>query len=200
MSRVVVILVAGCFSALSAPTISAQTPARDKPEPAGTAVIRGRIVDAASGDPVRKARVRASNPTVLPNGRAATTDATGRYELKTLPAGQYTVSAGKPNYVAISYGETRPFDSGKLIDVAEGQTVDRIDLKLSRAGVITGRITDEFGEPMAGVQVSAVRFQFMNGSRRDRRTTSASSGCSGSRPASTTCPRRCLGSNSPNSR
>src|SRR5947209_9736543 len=165
MSREFLKVAAASLLLLGVAVSSAQTPARDKPDPTGTAIIRGRIVNAVTGEPVRKARVRA-NSSVLSNGRTATTDVNGRYELKTLPAGQFTVSATKPTYVSASYGQTRPLDAGKLIDVADGQIVEHIDVKLSHGGVIAGRISDEFGEPMAGVQVSAARFQFINGSRR----------------------------------
>src|SRR5262249_20862245 len=38
--------------------------------------------------------------------------------------------------------------------------------KLSRSGVITGRVLDEFGDPAADVAVRALRNQFTNGERR----------------------------------
>jgi hypothetical protein len=68
--------------------------------------------------------------------------------------------------VTASYGQTRPLEAGTLIDVADGQAIEHIDVKLSRTGVVAGRIADEFGEPMAGVQVAIVRFQVINGGRR----------------------------------
>jgi hypothetical protein len=37
---------------------------------------------------------------------------------------------------------------------------------LQRTGAITGRVVDEFGEPVTDVQVMAMRSQFMNGERR----------------------------------
>ena len=174
MSREFFKVAAASLSLLSVAVTSAQTPARDKPDPTGTAIIRGRIVDAVSGEPVRKARVHASS-SVLASERTATTDVDGRYELKELPAGQFMVAASKPTYVAVSYGQTRPLDAGKLIDVADRQIVEHIDLKLSHAGVIVGRISDEFGEPMAGVQVAAVRLQIAGDSRRTITMASRSS-------------------------
>jgi Carboxypeptidase regulatory-like domain len=165
MSRAFISVVAAILFFPCIPAVLAQTPARDKPDPTGTGIIRGLIVDAVSGEPVRKARVRATS-SVLSNGRTATTDVNGRYELKTLPAGQFTVAATKGTYVSASYGQTRPLDAGKLIDVADGQIVEHIDLKLSQGGIIAGRISDEFGESMAGVQGATVRFQSAGGSRR----------------------------------
>jgi len=37
---------------------------------------------------------------------------------------------------------------------------------LSRAGVITGKIVDEFGDPVTDAQVVPMRYQFVQGSRR----------------------------------
>ena len=45
--------------------------------------------------------------------------------------------------------------------------VDRaVDFKLMRAGVITGRVVDEAGDPVTDVQVMPVRSQSSNGERR----------------------------------
>jgi hypothetical protein len=140
-------------------------PPRDNIVQTGTGAIKGRVVDAASGQPARKVRVHAASA-ALRDGRTAYTDAGGWFELKTLPAGHYTVTAFKPSYVSAAYGQPRPLELGKAIEVLEGQTVDRIDIGLVRAGVISGKITDEFGEPLADTQVMAMRYQFVQGTRR----------------------------------
>ena len=50
--------------------------------------------------------------------------------------------------------------------IADGQVLDRIDIRLTRAGVITGRIVDEFGEPVTDVAVVPMRYQFGQGGGR----------------------------------
>ena len=174
MSRAVVCLVAVVL--LARPVFAQQRPTQLAPDPSrptrdttaratGTAVIKGRVVEAANGQPVRRARVHAGS-TALRDGRTAYTDAVGRYELKALPSGHYTVTAFKPAYVTAAYGQPRPLDLGTSIDVPDAKTVDHIDFGLVRAGVIAGRITDEFGEPLADTQVMAMRYQFVQGTRR----------------------------------
>jgi hypothetical protein len=101
-----------------------------------------------------------------PNAKSAVTDGNGRYELTNLPAGKFTLQASKPNYVALSYGQTRPRGVGQTIELAEGQTLNNINFTLQRGGAITGRIIDEFGDPVTDVQVMAMRSQFINGERR----------------------------------
>ena len=141
-----------------------QAPLRD-PSRTGTAVIRGHVFDAASGQPLRKAQVRAFSPERREN-RAATTDANGAYELKELVAGRYQLNASKGSFVQLQYGQTRPFEPGKPLELANGQTVERVDFKLPRGGIITGRILDEFGEPTSDVQVMAMRYQYIQGRRQ----------------------------------
>ena len=52
------------------------------------------------------------------------------------------------------------------IDITDGQVLDKIDFSLPRGSAITGRITDEFGDPLTDVQVQALRYQFVNGERQ----------------------------------
>src|SRR5204863_4311386 len=84
-----------------------------------------------------------------------------------LPAGRYSVSVSRNGYVALQFGQQRPFESGKPLELANGQTADKIDFALPRGGVIAGRITDEVGEPLAGTGVRAMRYQYQpEGQRR----------------------------------
>jgi len=143
-------------------------PQRDRPPDApGTGIIRGRVFDAGTGQPMRQVRVRTAGPGI-PGGRTALTDVQGRYELTRLPPFHYTISAAKPLYVNAIYGQARigvP-GPGLQVDVGDGQVVDHVDIRMSRGGVISGRITDEAGEPMNDVQVAVVRMQAVNGLRR----------------------------------
>jgi hypothetical protein len=141
-------------------------PMRDTaPAPTGTAKITGRIVSAESGNPIRRAQVRVSAPDVR-TSRVVTTDNQGRYEVTGLPAARYRLMISKAGYVTLEYGQARPFEAGKPLDVATGQVLDKIDFSLPRGSVITGRVTDEFGDPIADAQVQAMRYQFTSGQRQ----------------------------------
>jgi len=146
---------------------AAQTlpPPRDTSVQTGTAIIRGHVLDAATGQPLRKAQVRAFSPEIRGN-RLATTDANGAYEIKDLAAGRYTLSANKGSYVNLSFGQTRPSEPGKPIEVRNAQLVDNVDFRLPRGAVITGRVLDEFGDPVEEVQVMAMRYQYVQGRRQ----------------------------------
>lgn len=90
----------------------------------------------------------------------------GFYEVRDLPAGRYTVTASKGAYATLSYGQTRAAEGGRPIEIKDNQTIDRIDLRLPRGGIITGAVLDEFGEPMPDAQVSALRQLYVSGRRR----------------------------------
>ena len=159
----------GCATAVMFLALAAhaqpQAPARDAPPPTGTSAIRGRVLAAAGDRPLAKAEVRATSGALRVN-KAALTDANGRYEITELPAGRYTVSVSKPNYVRASYGQRRPLGPGTPIDVAAGQIVAQINVTLQRTAAIAGRIVDELGDAATGVQVAALRQMFVNGERR----------------------------------
>jgi hypothetical protein len=144
-----------------------QMPPRDSAQTTkpGTATLRGHVVAADSGQALRRAQVRIISGEMREN-RLATTDADGRYEFKLLPAGRYNVSASKGSYVALQYGQQRPFEPGKPLEILDGQTVEKVDFALPRGGVITGRILDEFGDPLSDAQVMVQRYQNMGGNRR----------------------------------
>ena len=95
--------------------------------------------------------------------RVTETDRNGRYEFSRLPAGRYSVRPNKDGYVVVS---ADPFSVGVGVELSEGQIADQTDFSLPRGSVITGRITDEFGEPMAGVMVQAQRYQFRPSGQR----------------------------------
>ncbi len=140
-------------------------PARDaQPEKTGTAVIKGHVVAADTGRPLRRAQVRLFS-SELRGGRLATTDAEGRYEFKELPAGRYSLSISKGGYVGLEFGQRRPFESGKPIELLDAQVLDKADFALPRGSAITGRVLDEFGEPVADAMVQALRYQYVGGQR-----------------------------------
>jgi len=143
-------------------------------QPPGTATLRGHVFAADTGQPLRKAQVRIMQQIDVTPGpalvarenRLATSDAQGAYEFKELHAGRYTIMANKGSYVSMQYGQTRLTEPGKPIQILDNQTIERVDFSLPRGGVITGRILDEFGEPLSEVMVAPERFQYVQGQRR----------------------------------
>lgn len=130
----------------------------------GTARLRGRVTTAETGGPVRRVQVRIMGPDI--GAKTAMTDADGRFEFRDLPAGRFNLSAAKSGFVTVQYGQTRPFESGKAIDLTEAQVMDKADIAMPRGSVISGRLVDEFGDPIAEAMVSAMRSVWADGRRR----------------------------------
>jgi protocatechuate 3,4-dioxygenase beta subunit len=130
----------------------------------GTGRIRGRVISTETGGPVRRAQVRINGPEIA--AKTALTDAEGRYEFRDLPAGRFNLSGTKSGFVTVQYGQTRPFESGKAIELADAQVLDKADIQMPRGSVVSGRVLDEFGDPVADANVSALRSTWTSGKRR----------------------------------
>ena len=133
--------------------------------PAGTAVIRGRILTADTGTPVRRAQVRAAMANNR-DTRLVTTDEQGNFEFRDLAGGRWNVIASKAGFVTMRFGQRRSFEAGRPIEVADAQVMERVNFSLPRGAAITGRLLDEFGDPMARARVQALRYQLVQGTRR----------------------------------
>ncbi|MEZ5285820.1 MAG: carboxypeptidase-like regulatory domain-containing protein [Vicinamibacterales bacterium] len=133
--------------------------------PAGTGVLAGQVVAADTGTPIRRAQVRVSGRTIR-QSRLAVTDAEGRFEVRDLAAGRYTLTASKGGFVTLQYGQRRPGESGTPLELSEGQTIGKLVVGLPRGSVIGGRVTDEYGEPVANASVTALHYAYTGGARR----------------------------------
>ena len=147
------------------PPATGQAAQRDKPvAKTGTSSIKGRITAADTGVVIKRAKVSLDNGNPL-ESRGTTTDLDGRYEFTELAAGSYRVSASKGIYVPFEYGQRRPFERGKPVELSEGQAAEKIDIMLPRGGVIAGVLLDDVGDPASGVRVTVMRQQFRDGKR-----------------------------------
>ena len=140
--------------------VQGQTPA-----PTGTGSIVGSVTVADSGQAARKVRVTLSG-SELRGGRSVTTDDQGQFSFVNLPAGRFMLSASKPGYVSVSYGQRRlgPGQSGTAIQLSDNQKFEA-KLQIPRGGVITGTVVDERGEAIPGTSVRVLRYAMQSGQR-----------------------------------
>lgn len=149
----------------SLPQTPTAQPRDATPVATGTATILGRVTNLETGGPLRRAVIRITSPR-LPSDRRVSTNADGRYEIRDLPAGEYSLKAERGGYLTLAYGQRRPGELGKPLQLGEGQTLKAIDFALPRLGVISGRIVDDTGEPIAKVVVYAMQFGRHQGVRK----------------------------------
>ena len=133
--------------------------------PAGTSIITGTVVSAATGVAARRARVSVAGEAIR-GGRSATTDDQGRYAFTGLPAGRYTLTASKSGYLVVTYGQRVPGSgrSGTPIQLGDGQKLT-VQLQLPKGGVLSGIVIDEEGEPAPITNVLVLRESLTNGTR-----------------------------------
>lgn len=138
---------------------------RDRPSTVndvGTGSISGRVVTGSPPAPLSDAELRVFRR----GGRGAEsafTDADGRYTVRDLPAGRYTVTASRGGYLQLQYGQLRSFEPGTPLQLTSGDTLTGVDFELPRGAVITGTVFDQRGQPAVGVRVAAQRYQFASG-------------------------------------
>jgi hypothetical protein len=164
-------LVVPCFAAV---LIAAQAPvqrprdpgAAQTQPPAGKGLIAGTLVALDSGRPVRQGRVTVSGGDTRVT-RFTITDESGRFSFDDLPAGAFNLSASKPGFLDVTYGQKRPGSGrpGTAITLAAGQRLERVSLPITRGGVITGIVYDEVGDVVYGTSVQAMRYVMRNGVR-----------------------------------
>lgn len=147
--------VAALFLLTQNPALQTPKLAEKQPPPC---TVTGRVVTAADGTPLKSSRV-----VLIPEHRtrgseayAVQSDSSGRFILKDVPAGRYQFLATHNGYVDHYYQSNSP-DEGAILALQAGQEVKDILFRMTLAAVITGRVSDEDSEPMASVQVVALR-------------------------------------------
>ena len=120
--------------------------------------VAGRVVTAAEGTPLKSVQVMltAENPGRERRTYGATSDASGVFVLKNVPPGRYRLFAERTGYVSQQY-HSADTQSGAVLGLQPRQQVSDILFRLVLAAVVTGRVTDDDEEPMAGIRVMALR-------------------------------------------
>jgi protocatechuate 3,4-dioxygenase beta subunit len=126
-------------------------------QPAGRGVISGTVVEAASGDPVRKAIVTVTWHGTPRSWAVTRTDGSGRFIAEGLPPGNYDLRATKTGLGTAIYGASSVRELGDLITLADGETHGDVKLRFLRSGSISGRVLDPDGDPVSGVDVHLLR-------------------------------------------
>ncbi len=126
-------------------------------QPAGSGAISGTVVEAASGDPVRKAIVTVTWHGTPRSWATTRTDGSGKFSFEGLPAGKYDLTANKFGLGTATYGTTSVRQLGDQITLADGEIHADIKLWFLRSASISGRVVDSEGEPVSGANLTLLR-------------------------------------------
>jgi len=114
--------------------------------------VSGTVVEEGTRRPVAGARVSAYASTAFGGfarrraERTARTDQRGRFRIAGLAPARYSVEAAREGYL-----------SSSIAGVNAAGTSPAANLALRRAATISGRVTDEKGQPVAGARVRIMR-------------------------------------------
>jgi hypothetical protein len=155
---------------LAAGVVVAQQAPAPPPTPA-TGLIVGQVVDAESGRPIGETVVPLMptvtgpvNPmTAIATAQKLITDENGRFVYYQLAKGRYSITTAKPGYVSGVYGKIVPRGPGSQLDLADGERMTDVRILMWKHAAITGRVVDEAGEPMVGVEIRVRRATLVSG-------------------------------------
>ncbi len=139
-------------------------PASAPAAPVAPPRVEGRVVNALTGDPVRKATVVLRANDERGASYADETDSSGHFSMSDVEPGEYAVFAEHSNFFMRASGATGAPPPN--IRVEKGQPVPAFTIQLTPPGAITGRVLDSDGDPVRGASVNALRYMYSNGHRR----------------------------------
>ncbi|MEO5922900.1 MAG: carboxypeptidase regulatory-like domain-containing protein [Bryobacteraceae bacterium] len=160
---------------LFASLASAQAPEQTAPptEAPKKARIEGSVVS-LTGEAIPRTQVRLNGSISVQNGQVtqgaaftATSGDDGKFAIENIDAGRnYQLSVQRPGFVPARYGARSANSAGAPISLEAGQVLKGISISMTPQGVISGRVTDQSGDPVQGAMVAVMRKTYQRGSRQ----------------------------------
>ena len=145
------------------------------PQLKGTGVVSGRVVDPASGQPVRGAVVSfglmADHSAVVPMdnpvavamfpgfgnyGKSAETGADGSFEFIGVPAGRFEIRASRLGAPTYNTPYNYPEEGRRFFELRDGEQRRGMEIRTADWPTLSGRVVDQRGSPLANIPIVAV--------------------------------------------
>lgn len=123
--------------------------------------IAGIIVSKTDGHPLVGARVALASTEARQKAESVTTSEDGKFEFTGAPAGKYSLSGAKREYIAAGYDQHDQYSTA--IVTGAGLDTEHLILKLDPQALISGRVLDETGEPVRDATVTLYRDNHFSG-------------------------------------
>jgi hypothetical protein len=145
------VAVAACGQAPSAaPAVSSSNSVPN------TGSLSGTIVDEPGSHPVKKVLVQIVAEDQKQSGNySATTDTDGHFHVENIIPGRYRVFFEKTGFAEVNSRGHRA--DVNVITILAGKPLDELVFHMLPTAVITGRVTDEDGDPMSSVRIIVQR-------------------------------------------
>jgi protocatechuate 3,4-dioxygenase beta subunit len=118
--------------------------------------IAGTVIKEPGSQPLKKALVQVIAEDQKQGGNyTSSTDADGHFHIENVTPGRYRLYIEKTGFVGVN--ERALKSDTNVFTVQAGQSVEDLLFRMLPTAVISGRITDEDGDPMSGVRVVALK-------------------------------------------
>lgn len=124
--------------------------------PAAQGTVAGRVIDAASKQPIEGAAVYVFQSQAPNDADKVQTDTNGNFRITGLRPGTYRLGAEKTGFLGRRKGLLSNLGETKPIEVRAGETIENLIVRMRRGATLAGRVLGESGEPLAGVLVTAI--------------------------------------------
>ena len=121
------------------------------PPAAGLYRIAGTVINAVTGEPVRRATVTAETGDDFHAVASVETDNDGHFELDGLPAVKYPLTASRRGFRAALYDEHDGYNTA--IVTGPDQDTGNLVFRLTPGSVLRGVVTGDGGDPVQGADV-----------------------------------------------
>jgi hypothetical protein len=140
-------------------------PAETPPDKAPKCSLEGTVLDARAGAPIKDATLLLVNSTGTGVMGTTKTDEKGHFLFKDVETGQYVLLGEHPRYARQTYGSRNGLMGGTLLTLTAGLDMKELTFKLLPNGVVSGKVLDSDGEPIAKVLVAANKSMYQHGRR-----------------------------------
>jgi hypothetical protein len=131
--------------------------------PSGPHRIAGIVVNAKTGASLARTRVIIADAKNRQSIQSVISGDDGRFEFH-VPSGKYSLDAAKRGFISASYNQHDQFSTA-IVTGADLDT-ENLALRLAPNAVLTGKVLDEFQEPVRHAQVTVYRENHFQGVSR----------------------------------
>lgn len=149
----------------------------ETPDPEKLGAIEGSVFNAATGAALRRVNLtlRPSISGISQQGPmspvapyAATTDAEGKFRIESIEPGSYILHAERQGFVRQQYSSRAGSLLGTPLAISAAAEIKELNLKLIPQAIVTGRVLDDEGEPIAGITLQVYRSMRIRGKQQLR--------------------------------
>jgi Carboxypeptidase regulatory-like domain len=135
------------------------------PAPSAASTIDGVVIKDPGSEPVKKAVIELIAEDQQQGGNYTAVSATdGTFHIEGVAPGRYHLFAEHIGYVESTSRGGR--SEGRILTVISSQQLKDIQIRFAAAATVTGRVTDEDGDPLQNAEIAVLRLTFASGRSR----------------------------------